>query len=182
MGERIPVVPVASRAPGMLAGIFGGSGSGSHPELVIVIILVVTAVIATVVVSIRHRTGGSYMRTVAAPVSTRTQGVDGARTTPDATLRLSRVWTGVFGSNEEWPIAIDGAVVGAVANNETVDVSVEPGAHTLRLGTGRHRSGERTFELAQDEVVGFQCHGPRMWPIWLAALVKSDLWISLRRD
>lgn len=182
MGDRTPVMPPASRAHSMLAGIFGGGGSGSHPELVIVIILVVTAVIATVVVSIRHRSGGGDMRTVTAPAGTHTQGAGGAHTTPDATLRLSRVWTGVFGSNEEWPIAIDGAVVGAVANNETVDVSVEPGAHTLRLGTGRHRSGEQTFDVAQDEVVGFQCHGPRMWPIWLAALIKSDLWISLRRE
>jgi hypothetical protein len=100
----------------------------------------------------------------------------------DATVRLSRRWTGVFGSNEQWTIAIDGTAVGSLANNETVEVSVEPGHHTLRLGSGRHRSRERSFDVAQDEVVGFACHGPRIWPIWLAALVKGNLWISLRPE
>jgi hypothetical protein len=52
----------------------------------------------------------------------------------------------------------------------------------LRLGSGRHRSAERSFDVAQDHVVGFRCHGPRIWPTLVAALVKPDLWISLRRE
>jgi hypothetical protein len=47
-------------------------------------------------------------------------------------------------------ITLDGTVVGAIANNEAVEVSVEPGHHTLRLGSGRHRSRERSFDVAQD--------------------------------
>ena len=77
---------------------------------------------------------------------------------------------------------IDGVVVGAIANRETVEVAVEPGHHTLRLGSGRHRSAERSFDVGRDEVVGFRCHGPMFWPMFLAALVNPNLWISLRRQ
>jgi hypothetical protein len=102
----------------------------------------------------------------------------------DATLRLSRTWSGIGigAQREQWNIAIDGTVVGSIANKETVEVSVEPGHHALRLGSGRHRSAERSFDVAQDEVAGFRCHGPRIWPTLVAALVNPDLWISLTRE
>lgn len=108
----------------------------------------------------------------------------------DGTLRLERRFTildrrttlGV-GGNEPWTIAIDGTAVGAVARQETVEVAVEPGHHTLRLGQGRHLSPERSFDVAQDEVVSFYCHGPRYgWAQLLAALVKNDFWITLHRE
>jgi len=101
----------------------------------------------------------------------------------DATLRLERTsWVGmIWGQREAWNIAIDGAVVGAIANRETVEVSVEPGHHRLRLGEGRHVSPQRTFDVAEGEVVGFHCHAPLIWPLWLAAQFKSNLWITVTR-
>jgi hypothetical protein len=97
---------------------------------------------------------------------------------------LVRTWSGIGigAQSEQWNIAIDGIVVGSIANKETVEVAVEPGHHTLRLGSGSHRSAERSLDVAEDEVVGFRCHGPRIWPMLVAALVKNDLWISLRRE
>jgi hypothetical protein len=117
-------------------------------------------------------------------------GVLEGPTMGDGTLTLERRWTFLdqrttlgVGGNEPWAIAIDGTAVGAVAGKETVEVAVEPGHHTLRLGQRRHLSPERSFDVAQDEVVSFYCHGPRYgWPQLLAALVKSDLWITLRRE
>lgn len=101
----------------------------------------------------------------------------------DATLRLSRRWNpAVFGGHEQWTIAIDGVVVGSIASQETVELSVAPGHHTLRLAGGKHRSPERSFDAAQDDAVSFRCHGPRIWPMFLAALVRSDLWITLRPE
>jgi hypothetical protein len=102
----------------------------------------------------------------------------------DATLRLSRTWSGIGigAQSEQWNIGIDGVIVGSIANKETVEVSVEPGHHTLRLGSGRHRSQERSFDVAEGEVVGFRAHGPRIWPMLVAALVNPDLWISLRPE
>jgi len=100
----------------------------------------------------------------------------------EATLRLSRTWSGIGigGQSDGWKIAIDGTVVGAIASRETVEVEVAPGHHTLRLGSGRRLSRLRSFDATADEVVSYQCHGPRIWPLLLAALIKSDLWITLR--
>ena len=108
----------------------------------------------------------------------------------DGTLRLERRWTGLSGTGgnalvggtKPLSIVVDGIAVGAVEPKETVEVAVEPGHHTLRLTQGRHMSPERSFDVAEGEVVNFYCHGPRYgWPQLLATLVKPDLWISLQR-
>jgi len=98
----------------------------------------------------------------------------------EATLRLSRTW-GLIGAGEEWKIAIDGTVVGAIAHQETVEVGVEPGHHLLRLGANRHVSSDRPFDVGEGQTVFFRCHAPRIWPVLLAAQFKSDLWIAVRK-
>jgi hypothetical protein len=102
----------------------------------------------------------------------------------EATLRLSRIWSGIgIGlQGEVWKIALDGAVVGEIANQETVEVAVLPGRHRLRLGEGRHLSPERWFDIGDGEMVSFRCHGPRFWPQLVAAAVIPKLWITLRRS
>jgi hypothetical protein len=95
-----------------------------------------------------------------------------------ATLRLTRGWIGM-----QWrpfAIALDGEAVGTVAKRQTVELSVEPGRHSLVLHCGgRLRSPERTFSAGPDEVVEFSCHGTTIWPIYVAALVKPDLGVTL---
>lgn len=101
----------------------------------------------------------------------------------DATIRLSRSWSFGLGRPDElWNIDVDGKGVGAIANRETVELVVEPGHHTLRLGQRRHRSREISFDVAASETIGFGCHSPRLLPVFVAALVKPDLWITLTRD
>jgi hypothetical protein len=104
----------------------------------------------------------------------------------EATLRLTRAGIGIgFGgqyvTREAWPITIDGTVFGAIANKDTVEIAVTPGHHTVQLGSGRHRSPRRSFDINEDEVVSFRCHGPMILPVFVASFVKPDLWISLRR-
>jgi hypothetical protein len=101
----------------------------------------------------------------------------------EATLRLSRIWSGLgIGlQGKTWAIVLDGTVVGRIANQETVEVAVRPGRHRLRLGEGRQVSPERSFDVEEDEVVSFRCHGPRFWPQLVAATVVPNLWIMLRR-
>ena len=102
-----------------------------------------------------------------------------------ATIRLSRAGSlSPLLGMETWNISIDGRVVGAIVAGETVEVSVTPGRHSLLLrGRGRNRSPLRAFEVAEDEVVSYRCHGPRYGPPHIvAALIKPDLWISLRRS
>jgi hypothetical protein len=56
-------------------------------------------------------------------------------------------------------VEIDKKIVGSIGYGETVDVNIEPGHHTLRLGSKRHLSPERSFEVVDGEVVNFRCRG-----------------------
>jgi len=166
----------------MVAGILGGSGT--HVVQIIIAIVVAAALISYFLLRLGGRGGGGDVRAATAAVSQHDRDIDRAHegAVSDATVRLVRTWSGIGigAQSEQWSIAIDGTVVGAIANTETVEVSVEPGHHTLRLGSGRHRSAERSFDVGQDKVVGFRCHGPRIWPMSVAALINPDLWISLQ--
>ncbi|MFI5286378.1 MAG: hypothetical protein ACHQ4F_08660 [Candidatus Dormibacteria bacterium] len=176
-------MPIASRNAAMVAGILGGSGS--HVVQIIIAIVVAAALIGYFLLRVGNRGGGRDVRNASAAGSQPDRDMDRAHeeATSDATVRLVRKWSGIgIGAQSEWNIAIDGIVVGSIANKETVEVAVAPGHHTLRLGSGRHRSVERSFDLAQDEVAGFSCRGPMFWPLLLAALFKPDLWITLHRD
>jgi hypothetical protein len=175
---------IASRDATMVGGILGGSGS--HPALIIIGIVVVAALITFSVTFFlpRRGLGGGEP---AAPRDSARAGAAGSAV-GEATLRLSRTWAGnpisgvLSGRNEEWNIALDGKVVGAIAYQETVEVAMAPGHHTLRLGQGRHISQQGSFEVADHEAVSYQCNGPRFWPRMLAAQFRPDLWITLRRS
>jgi hypothetical protein len=167
----------------MVAGILGGSGS--HVVQIFIGIVVAAALIGYFLLRLVGRGGGGDVHAAGATVSRHDDDMNRTRdgTVSDGTVRLVRTWggIGIGAQSEQWNIAIDGIVVGSIANKETVEVAVADGHHTLRLGSGRHISPERSVDVAQDEVVGFSCHGPRFWPLFLAALVKNDLWITLRR-
>lgn len=106
----------------------------------------------------------------------------------EATLRLSRGYAGnpisglLSGKKERWNIALDGRVVGQLAYEEMVEVSLAPGHHSLRVGQGRHLSARRSFDVAEGEVVSYRCHGPRYPPVFVVGAIKPDLWIALRRE
>jgi hypothetical protein len=159
----------------MVAGILGGSGN--HVVQIIIGIVVVVGLIGYFLLRLGGRVGGGDARAVAAAVSQHAR----ENATSDATLLLVRTW-GLGGHSEQWSIVVDGTVVGSIADKETVEVAVEPGHRTFRLESGRHRSAERSFDVASGDVVTFLCNSPRVWPLLLVAFVKPDLWISLRRE
>jgi hypothetical protein len=161
----------------MVAGILGGSGS--HIVQIVIVVIVAIVLIGYFVLHIGNH-GGNDVRAAAEAVRERNR----EKPTSDGTVVLARTWIGMSlgGQREQWDIAIDDIVVGSIAARETVEVAVQPGHHTFRLGAGRHRSTERSFDVAPGEVVAFSCNAPRFWPQLLAALVKPDLWISLRRE
>jgi hypothetical protein len=101
-----------------------------------------------------------------------------------ATLRLSReVGVAAFELRRgRFEISVDGQPVGSIANHETVEVPIEPGRHSLVLAKGRYSSRTRTFDAADGEVVNFRCNGARIWPTYVASIVKSDLAIRLQRE
>ena len=73
-----------------------------------------------------------------------------------ARLRLTRRFGGIL-TKHDWDLHIDGRVVGSIAYRRTVDFRVAPGHHTLRLGSKRQVSPERSFDIAKGEVVSFWC-------------------------
>lgn len=104
-----------------------------------------------------------------------------------ATLRLTReVSYALFGRAFElrrgrFEISLDGKDVGSLENHETIDTPLEPGHHTLRIRKGRYSSRDRSFDVAEGEVVNFGCHGAAIWPTYVVSIVKPDVAISLRR-
>ena len=98
------------------------------------------------------------------------------------TLRLTRKWGGTIERKVAWQITLDGAVVGTIPADQTVELPIEKGYHTLRVNSDRHHSPERSFEAAEGQVVSFSCRAAMIWPQYVAALIKPDLWISLKQQ
>lgn len=100
------------------------------------------------------------------------------------TLRVTRRWAAFITDHDrKWQIILDGDVVGSVGRRQATEVEIVPGRHRLRVQqSGRFLSRERSFEARDEEVVSFHCHAQRLWPMFLASLVKPDLWIVLRRS
>ncbi len=178
----------AARTPAV-AGLFGGSGN----HTVQLVVLIAVAILFIGYFGFRFVGGGRGGTSSTAAAAGTRRDIDSDRphggSASDGTVRLERRWISLVGGqalvggNKPMTIAVDGIAVGEVEPRETVDVAVAPGHHTLQLKQGRHRSPERSFDVAAQETVSFYCHGPRYgWPQLLAALVKPDLWISLRRE
>ncbi len=99
--------------------------------------------------------------------------------TGSAILTLTRECTGIELRRGRFEIWVDGQRVGALEPHETVDIPVEPAHHTLRIRAGRYSSHDRSFDVAQGEVVSFRVHGAMLWPRYVVSMVKPDLAISL---
>lgn len=108
-------------------------------------------------------------------------------------MRLSRRGGGSGNSHNgrAWQVVIDGSVVGSVPNNETVDVPVDAGCHTVEVASMRFlRSSEESFEVAEGQVIGLSCRRRPRHPfivqrsifLLVASLFKHDVWISLTSD
>jgi hypothetical protein len=100
------------------------------------------------------------------------------------TLRLTRdVGSACFELRRgRFEILVDGKPVGSLANHDTVETPIEAGHHRLVLHKGRYSSRTLTFNAEHGEVVSFRCNGARIWPTYVASIVKPDLAISLKRD
>ncbi len=98
-----------------------------------------------------------------------------------ATLKLARQAAGIELVRRPFEILKDGKTVGSLAIHETAELQVPAGRYKLRLRAGRRLSPERSFEATDGEVINFSCHGARIWPIYVASLIKPDLGISLKQ-
>jgi hypothetical protein len=99
-----------------------------------------------------------------------------------ATLKLTHKAIGAEVRRGTFDAVVDGEQVGSVEMNETIEIPVEPGRHTLQVRNGRKSSGSETFDTAEGEVVAFRCTGKRFLPIFLASFFVPRLALKLVRD
>jgi hypothetical protein len=100
-----------------------------------------------------------------------------------ATLHLARETSGLMELRRgPFQVLLDGNDVGSIDRNQTIEVPVEPGHHTLQVKTGRYTSGRRPFDTTDGEIVNFRCNGAVIWPIYLASIVKPDLALRLKHE
>jgi hypothetical protein len=79
-------------------------------------------------------------------------------------------------------IILDGGPAGSIARNQTVELPVEPGLHTLQVRDGRYSSHTRSFDVADDTDVRFRCNGAILWPRYVASLFVPTIGLKLKRE
>jgi len=99
-----------------------------------------------------------------------------------ATLKLTHKTTGVEVRRGTYDVVVDGARVGSVELNDTIEIPLEPGRHRVQVRSGRNSSRTRTFDAVEGDIVAFRCGGKRPLPIFLASFVVPSLALSLRRQ
>ena len=99
-----------------------------------------------------------------------------------ATLKLTHRSIGVEIRRGTYDVVLDGEPAGSLELNETIDIPVEPGHHTLQVRNGRNSSRTLTFDAAEGQVVAFRCTGKRFLPIFLVSFVVPRLALSLRPE
>ena len=99
-----------------------------------------------------------------------------------ATLQIVRNGTIMELRRGTFRVLLDGNDVGSIESNQTIEVPIEPGHHTLQVKEGRYTSHRRPFDATDGDTVNFRCYGGRIWPIYLASLVKPDLALTLAHE
>jgi hypothetical protein len=99
-----------------------------------------------------------------------------------ATLKLTHKAIGAEVRRGTYDVVFDGKQVGSVKMNNTIEIPVEPGHHTLQVRSGRNLSSTQTFDAAEGEIVAFRCTGKRFLPIFLASFIIPSLALKLVRE
>jgi hypothetical protein len=99
-----------------------------------------------------------------------------------ATLTLTHKAIGAEVRRGMYDIVVDGQSAGSLEMNATVEVSVEPGRHTVQVRNGRNSSRTETFDASEGEIVAFRCTGKRFLPIFLASFIVPSLALKLTRQ
>ena len=99
-----------------------------------------------------------------------------------ATLKLTHKAIGVEVRRGTYDVVVDGKRAGSVELNDTIDIPVEPGHHTLQVRNGRNSSRTKTFDVAEGDIASFRCSGKSILPIFLLSFVFPNLAISLHRE
>jgi hypothetical protein len=99
-----------------------------------------------------------------------------------ATLRVTHKAIGAEVRRGTYDVAVDGERVGSLDMNDTIEIPIETGHHTLQVRNGRNVSRILAFDAAEGQVVAFRSSGKRFLPIFLASFVVPRLALSLRQE
>jgi hypothetical protein len=99
-----------------------------------------------------------------------------------ATLTLTHKTIGVEVRRGTYDAVVDDQRVGSLEMNDTFEMPLEPGHHTLQVRNGRNLSRTLTFDTAEGQVVAFRCGGKRLLPIFLMSFLVPRLALSLRQE
>ncbi len=98
-----------------------------------------------------------------------------------ATLKLTHKAIGAEVRRDAYDVVVDDRRVGSVRMNDTIEIAVDPGRHTLQVRDGRKSSSIETFDATEEEIVAFRCTGKRFLPIFLASFIVPRLALKLVR-
>jgi len=98
-----------------------------------------------------------------------------------ATLELTHKAIGAEVRRNPYDVLLDGRQVGSVKMNDTIDIPVEPGRHTVQVRDGRKSSSAETFDAAEGQTVAFRATGKRFVLIFLASFIFPELALKLVR-
>ena len=99
-----------------------------------------------------------------------------------ATLKVTHKAIGAEVRRGPYDVVLDGERVGSVEMNDTIEIPIEAGHHTLQVRNGRNSSRTKTFDVAEEEIVAFRCTGKSILPTFLLSFIFPSLAISLRRE
>jgi hypothetical protein len=100
-----------------------------------------------------------------------------------STLTLKREAAGAAElRRSRFEIVLDGKPVGLIDRNQTVELQVEPGPHTLLVKTGRYSSPAREFNVQDGVDITFRCNGAVLWPQYAASLLVPTIGLRLKRQ
>jgi hypothetical protein len=98
----------------------------------------------------------------------------------DATLTLARKTLGV--QRRPFDVLVDHTLAATIDYGKAIDLRLVPGPHSLQISSGRLTSPETPFDAHDGEAIAFRCRGALLWPIYVAALLKPDLGVTLKRE
>lgn len=100
-----------------------------------------------------------------------------------ATVKLQRETVGIAELRRKpFRIILDGSPAGSIERNQTVELPVEPGPHTLQVRTGRYSSHARSFDAADGTNIRFRCNGAILWPQYVASLFVPTIGLKLKPE
>ncbi len=100
-----------------------------------------------------------------------------------STLTLKRAASGAMELRRgPFEIVLDGSPAGSIDRNQTVELHVEPGPHTLQVKAGRYSSHTQSFDAADGTNIHFRCNSSIWWPRYLASLFVPTIGVKLKRE